>query len=227
MLTKKYYGQTGYFQKGANPKLLILSGMHGDEAETSHLLHKYLSLDHSWLPDFVYIPFLSPTAIATASRENSSGHDLNRSFLSTLSDPEAIQIANLLKNYRFNLAVDFHEDRDRTTGFYMFDEILHEKSLVNFDNAQQKLQSLGLRMFNGIEDMEDPNLGYNVSDGYIQLTKAKLKPDVGFLSFWLLEQQIIERMFTIEIPKRANHQTKNQIFPIILDLAIDNLNPQG
>jgi hypothetical protein len=227
MLIRNYHNQLEYYQKGDNPQLLITSGMHGDESETSHLLYNYVYENYQRLPEFLYIPFLSPSAVAATFRQNDYGHDLNRSFTDNITDPEALQITKLLGSCHFDLVVDFHEDKDRTSGFYMFDEVLAAKQIIGYSKAQNNLHAVGLRMFNGVEDMEDPNLGFTITDGYIQLTLSQLNPNAGFMSYWLLTHQISDRVFTIELPKKAKPQAKSNIFPIILDLAVANLAPAG
>ena len=81
-------------QKGTDTKLLILSGMHGDESDVVVHVSGFVSTQAESLPDFVYIPTVSPSAIAQKTRQNYLGHDINRCFVDPIQDPEALQVIN-------------------------------------------------------------------------------------------------------------------------------------
>jgi len=104
----KKYSANGitYWIKGKNPNLLISSGMHGDEYQVIDLVFKYLRKNYRELPDFLYIPHLSPSAVKKGTRKNKFGHDLNRSFLKRATDKEALTVKRILSKRKFTLFID-------------------------------------------------------------------------------------------------------------------------
>ncbi len=202
-------GDTGYFQKGDNPKLLILSGMHGDEYEVSEQLIEYVMANAIQLPDFLFIPHASPSATGQKSRVNAYGNDLNRTFASVVTDEEAKALVNILNGHQFTLCLDFHEDCDRYKSFYLYDS--GELSDGKRHKLAEAVHAAGFSLYTGIDDEADANLGYMIREGYISTPPNMLLPNPGFLSRFLLSQAIVKRMFTLEVPGKADPVKKGSL----------------
>src|SRR3989344_8617189 len=87
-----------YFLKGSHPKLLIHSGTHGDEYEVIDLVEKYIRRYEAKLPDFIFVPKVSPSAVAAKTRKNSQNADINRTFSTNSIDPEVRENIKILKD---------------------------------------------------------------------------------------------------------------------------------
>ena len=215
-------GETSYYLKGANPQLLILSGMHGNEFEVSEQLTEYVMANAIQLPDFLFIPHASPSAIRQKSRINAYGNDLNRSFASPVTDEEAKVLVNILNDHQFTLCLDFHEDCDRYKSFYLYDS--GELSDGKRHKLPEAVHAAGFSLYTGIDDDADANLGYMIRDGYISTPPNMLLPNPGFLSRFLLSRGIAKRMFTLEVPGKADPAKKGvlvaQLFSFFLKIAV-------
>lgn len=218
----KKTGGLRYFTWGSSPKLLITSGLHGDETETSDLLLEYMQAHYQDLPSFVYIPYMSPTATQKKTRENGNGLNLNRAFTQEATDSEALDIIAIVQNYSFDLALDFHEDPDRKYRFYLYDESFGR---LPFDHRKFKrdLKHVGLQLYNGIEDPADPTLGYTVKKGYIHLGQNDHEEHEGFFSYWALNHGIMKRCFTFETPGKTDRETKKMLIKKLLAFGLKML----
>ena len=98
----------------------LSSGMHGDEpagpaALLDLVLEGLLAESCSW-----YIcPVLNPTGLASGTRENSVGVDLNRDYLQKKTK-EITEHSEWLTGQRIDFAVSLHEDWE-STGFYFYE----------------------------------------------------------------------------------------------------------
>ena len=211
-------GETQYFVKGTNPKLLLLSGMHGDEYEVSEQLTQYVQFHAHELPDFLFIPQASTSAVRLKTRINAYGNDLNRSFVSPVLDNDAKTLISILKDHSFTLCLDFHEDGDRYKSFYLYDS--GELSAVEQDALAEAVRCADFSLYTGIDDEADANLGLMIRQGYISTPPSTILPTVGFLSPLLVSRKIVNRMFTLEIPGKADPAKKavlvSQLFSFFL-----------
>ncbi len=219
---KKQQGDIEYYLKGGEPRLLLLSGMHGDEYEVSECLRQYVETHAEALPDFLFIPQISPSAIHQKTRLNILGHDANRSFFDPPVDPEVKDVMDIISPYHFDLCLDFHEDSDLKTATYMYDSgQLSEGELSRF---RTYIKEIGLTTHTGIDDPLDANLGLHVQDGYISTPIHSFPASAGFSGEWLLDHTIAKRMFTLEIPMHApiniKHMLVTQIFSFVLDTPL-------
>ena len=208
--------ETPYHVRGAKPKLLILSGTHGDEPEVDICVARYIDTHQSELPDYVYIPKLSPSAVELKTRHNKYGNDLNREFIHSPTDPEVITAMKILEPFSFSLCIAFHEDPDRRTSFYMYDtHHMLDAQLLTYRNAIIKT---GAKLFTGIDDPADEKLALDVEKGYIH-TPILGKHDTGFSMRWLIVDNKAKRVFNPEIPGRADKDLKQRLVDNIFEYS--------
>ncbi|MGJ8653461.1 MAG: M14 family metallopeptidase [Opitutaceae bacterium] len=108
-------------------KVFISTGIHGDEPAPPLALLKLLQADS--LPrslNLTICPCINPAGLATGTRENPDGIDLNRDF----THFNAIETKSLEKWIRthidqLDLAIHLHEDWE-TQGFYLYELNLNE-----------------------------------------------------------------------------------------------------
>lgn len=204
--------QLEYFVWGENPKLLLWSGMHGDEHQTCDLQREYLSKNYLKLPSFLYIPVMSPSAYTAKCRTNKNGNDLNRCFVDDIADCEVSDVKTLLSGYKFDLGIDFHEDLELDKQFYLMN--YGNKILVNMNQIENRLYSVGVELYNGEEDPSDPLLQKEIKKGYLHDPLAA-KVCKGFIADWLYVNKICSSILVAEIPMKANVETKRKIIDII------------
>jgi predicted deacylase len=198
-----------YFLSQENPKLLILSGTHGDESDVIPLVERYIETHRSTLPPFLWIPHVSPSAVAMGTRTNKQNNDINRQFKTGTHDIEAQDIMEILSLYHFSLAIDIHEDSDHTDSFYFYDsEQMEEQKLASVRKA---IQQTGVQLYTGIDDEQDENLGLKAVDGLIITPYEHFPAKTGFSASWLLSQNIVDRFITPEIPGKATIEVKTRI----------------
>lgn len=207
VLTQTHAGVT-YFIRGKHPKLLILSGTHGDEYEVTEHITQFIDTHRQELPDYLYIPEVSPSAVALKTRRNMYNHDLNREFLDIPTDPEAIANMHIMARFRFTLCLAFHEDPDRRISFYMYDnDVLTHRQLQSY---RAYVQKTGASLYTGIDDPADTKLRLHVEKGYISTPVIGTK-EKGFSMRWLVEHNKAERVFNPEIPGKADGELKRKL----------------
>ena len=103
------------------PAVLISAGVHGDEPAGPHALLALLESD-DLDPRFSYRlwPCTNPSGYDARTRENVDGIDINRTFGRGGGSPEARAIVTANRDYKFELALDLHED-DEASGFYCYE----------------------------------------------------------------------------------------------------------
>lgn len=208
--------ETPYFVRGAKPKLLILSGTHGDEPEVDTCVTRYIDTHQAELPDYVYIPKLSPSAAELKTRRNKYGNDLNREFIHNPTDPEVIVAMKILEPFSFSLCIAFHEDPDRRTSFYMYDtDHMSDDLLLTYQNTIIKA---GVKLFTGIDDPADNKLALHVEKGYIH-TPMIGSEGTGFSMRWLITNHKAKRVFNPEIPGRASIDLKQRLVDSIFEYS--------
>lgn len=208
-MEKHTYQSHTYYTKGANPRILIFSGMHGNEYESGRILTSYLTENAHNLPDFVYIPEVSPSAVTQGTRKNTHGHDINREFLNQTTDQEALAVMYIVKPYTFHLCIDIHEDPDRTMSCYIYDTA--HMTPEELQAYRACIQTTDARLYTGIDDVDDEHLMLQVDKGYVSLGYEESHETAGFSSRWLYETGIAKRTFTVEIPGKAHTSLKNSI----------------
>lgn len=207
---------TTYYVRGDDPKLLILSGTHGDETEVTDCVTNYIDTHQSELPDYIYIPELSPSAVKLKTRRNIFDHDLNREFIHTPTDPEVITAMKILEPFEFSLCIAFHEDPDRRTSFYMYDShLLSENELQIYHDL---IAQTGAKLFTGIDDPADKKLALHVEKGYIH-EPILGDQDTGFSMWWLITYQKARRIFNPEIPGKGDTVLKQKLVDAVFEFS--------
>ncbi len=207
-----------YFLRDKSPRVLLLSGTHGDEYESGKLLEQFLYRQHPNFPSFLYIPQISPSAVEAGTRKNKYNHDINRQFFSDTTDPEAQDVMTLLAPYRFTICIDIHEDPDRTLGFYLYDTgLMTEEQLSTY---REVVHTTGARLYTGVDDVDDEDLNLHVEKGYVSLGFELANPSSGFSSRWLHDQGIAERTFTLEIPGKGSSELKEKLLHSVISFLL-------
>lgn len=112
---------------GVKPRIYISSGVHGDEPAPPQallsLLEEGVFDDHA---QWFLVPMLNPSGFRSDQRENSTGVDLNRDYLTRGAPETQAHVRWLLRQPRFDLALCLHEDWE-ASGFYLY-ELLRDGS---------------------------------------------------------------------------------------------------
>ncbi len=220
-LFRLHHGAIDYYLKGEHPSLLILSGMHGDESGVIECVEKFVHDSLHILPSFLYIPRVSPSAVFSKSRLNAAGRDVNREFFTPPIDEEVRDCTQICSKYSFEISLDFHEDPDLTDKYYMYDSYgMNEVELKDFRNH---LKSANIQAYNGLDDPGDPNLGFEVKDGYVPFLFNAHNPDLGFSSEWFLRHAISKRTVTLEIPGKASIDVKRAMIATMFAYFLPHL----
>lgn len=205
-----------YYKKGAHPRWLLFSGTHGDEAGVIASVRAYLGAREKELPDFVWVPEVSPSAVRLGTRRNERGLDINRVFTMDTDEPEVTANRMIVDGKTFDLFVDFHED-PTTDAFYLYDS-LDARGEKSFDAMYQEVQSLGVPLYRGVDDEE---LGLQVENGYVVCSNYDAAPEKGdvYTSWkYLKDRAIVKwRLLTVEVPGKASRETKDKIVALVFE----------
>lgn len=208
-----------YFVKGRSPGLLIHSGTHGDEWGVIEPVKLAVKKYQDQLPDFVFVPEVSPSAVRNRTRVNSGGVDLNRSFTDGTNESEALANMKVIATGKFDLMVSFHEDIEYET-FYLYDlagERWEEKE--GWINYKKGVRELGVELLTGIDDPNDPVLGYLFKDGYGYFPK----PDVESGVFgWGMKNGFISKSLEPEIPGKLSGEIKEKMVDLFFRCFLVN-----
>lgn len=210
--------KTKYYVGGAHPQLLIMAGMHGDEFETVKCAKRAVKKYLNKLPPFIFIPKASPSAMRQRTRFNQEKIDFNRHFFDDTQSNEVKIIMNIVKKYKFDLCVSFHED-PRQEEFYCYD-CGENQNCFKIKNFQQAARALGFKFFNGIDDHADPALGHQFIDGYIRIPQDRCLQDNGTFEHWAMRRGIIKRILTPEIPGKLPKNKKQQLVELFFRCVI-------
>jgi hypothetical protein len=220
-IVKKHHGPIEYVLKGQNPKLLIISGMHGNEFEVIECVKEFIYSNEKAFPDFLYIPNVSPSAVTRKTRTNMYNHDINRSFFSPPPDPEVASCIKILSQFSFDACLDFHEDPDRTREFYLYDTgVLHMPEL---QQLRSEVTKSGCTLYSGLDDPTDTTLGYYIVDGYVTISIDLSEPDTGFSSGWLLRHKVVKRSYTLEIPGKSDVSLKKALVSTLFSFFLPTM----
>lgn len=209
-----------YFQKGDNPLWLIYSGTHGNEAGVIASIEKFVSAHEYQFPDFLWVPCVSPSAVALGTRENSEGLDSNRIFLDSTESEEVLANLNIVRGKKFDYFLDFHED-PIAGSFYIYDSAGTRDEMM--EEILQKQKNEGAFLWHGLDDEDDPKLGFLVDHGYCDA--SRITNDSGFTGDYLITKGIIQkRAWTFEIPGSAEPLQKDILVKNIFETYLKFLN---
>lgn len=199
-----------YYIKGPNPKLLIHSGTHGDEYEVIDFVRKAVEKYENLLPDFLFVPVVSPSAVRARKRFNVNGKDLNRVFFSDSTEIEVQENIKVLNNYKFDLMVSFHEDPD-FLDYYIYDESKDERISNLVLKHNQKLKELGVGLLNGVDDPNDPHLGHMFVEGYAKFEHTEEEVHDGTATLWAIVESKASDCLVPEIPGKLDLSKKELV----------------
>lgn len=199
-----------YYIKGDNPTLLIHSGTHGDEYEIIDIIKRCVEKYESNLPDFVFVPEVSPSAVKAQTRLTGTGEDINRIFFSNSDNTEVIENIKVFDRHKFETMVSFHEDVG-IYDYYIYDSGfgVHESEIVKTHN--KKIEKLGIKLLNGVDDPEDPQLNYEFKDGYRKFIEKPGDKNNGMITVWAMTERGVNETLIPEIPGMLDVKEKELI----------------
>ena len=206
-----------YFVHGESPRILIHSGTHGDEYESigivSGLIKKYLAI----LPDFVFVPKVSPSAVELKTRKNKRGIDLNRSFIDGSNDPEVLANIKIASLYDYQTCISFHEDPG-VNYFYIYDSgLINSKKL---STLRSEISKLKVPLLTGYDDPDDAVLRNKFYKGYKRFPSVQNSDHDGTFWGWALNKGIIKNMLDPEIPGLAKKEVKTKMINLLFELIL-------
>lgn len=199
--------------------------MHGDESGIITSVEKAVALLQPQLPDFVFIPIASPTAVEAKTRANINGIDLNRSFFDDTTFTETRNVMRRVWGHKFDLCISFHED-PTCKDFYMYDAFgPNIQNSPQLNKLQFDLASIGIHMFNGVDDPFDPALKLKIENGY-HYSPPSNKNESGFFSDWAYVHGIIKRFINPEIPGKLPQEKKDAAVEVVIrNFSLSLLSP--
>jgi len=103
------------------PSIYLSAGIHGDEPASPLALLRLLEAGtFDARANWFLCPLLNPTGLATGTRENAEGADLNRDYRHRATVEVAAHIAWLQQQPAFALTLCLHEDWE-AKGFYLYE----------------------------------------------------------------------------------------------------------
>ncbi len=218
-----------YWQKGGDPKLLVAAGTHGDEYGVIKHVHAYLLAHEAKLPDFVWIPMVSPSAVRRKTRKNVRNLDVNRMFHDDRKDmePEVLVNLALAEGGGFSHFISFHEDYNplyKFSNFYVYDtgDRNHSEELRLFrEAARRALDGSGISLLTGYDDTHDPDLWNFVKEGYFseQWPSGAFGRNrfVGEAHSYFVHKGMASLGLNPEIPQNASPEVKAKLVAIIFE----------
>lgn len=211
-------GDADVIRSGKNPRLLILSGMHGDEHEVIDVILSYVRKHARQMPPFLYIPRVSPSALARKKRRNKWGHDVNREFFDPPRDEEARRVMEILLPHRFDLTINMHEDPDFARAFYLYDS--GRLSPEQLTRLRTGAVNAGAGLHTGPDDPMDTDLGYHAEKGYISSPYDFPPSQSGFAGPWFARHAISRRDIIVEIPGKARAGLKTRLVDLLFSFFL-------
>ena len=201
--------QIPYFTKGESPTLLIHSGTHGDEYGVISSVRLAVAKYEAQLPDFIFVPVVSPSAVAARKRVNMDGLDLNRSFFDGSRVSEIEANLSIARDYKFDLMVTFHEDSFWKSTFYLYDVNRSVGEGMAWKKFKAEIEALGLNLLNGSDDPNDPTLDYIFEEGYHYISEKGYLG--GSFDAWAIRNGVIGGALVPEIPGKLIQEKKNKV----------------
>mgnify|MGYP001563195187 CR=1 FL=1 len=116
---------------------------------------------------------------------------------------------------------NLHEDPDQEEAFYLYDSgRMNEEELAKYEACVRSTKSL---LFTGLDDPDDETLGCEIVDGYYSFRsnwKDDGSIDEGFSSKWMIRNAVAKRVFTLEIPGKADRVLKQSLIHHLIPFLI-------
>lgn len=206
-----------YYQSSKTPKLLIVAGFHGNETDVVEPLRDIVLANARRMPPFIFVPVACPSAVAAGTRLNKNNNDINRFYYLNSPEDEAQALMKLIAGQQFDVAYSFHEDPGETR-FYLYD-MGDGVEGTKIDKLLLSVVNLGVELYNGIDDLEDPTLQIEIVDGYY-LEKEEQAMKHGFFNGYLAKSNLAHSHVNPEIPGAIPKAKKAEIVQAIFDTLI-------
>lgn len=196
-----------YAPKEISKKVLIVSGLHGNEGGVIEPLFDFFYQYKNPTISIVFIPTMCPSALQKRERNNARGHNANRIFDKDICDPEKDIVTNIVMEHApFDLVVSFHEDLEYPN-MYVY-EMGKCGSKIQLKKWQREIKKMGIQVLNGMDDPNDTDLRNTFVEGY----HHKPHPvQNGQFEDWVVAQCYAKRSLTVEIPSSASKDQKREL----------------
>ena len=84
-----------------------------------------------------------------------------------------------------------------------------------WNNFTDKLSKIEMNTFTGVDDPNDPDLGFSFINGYFSFEHLEPNGSSGSLSDYLLTKKKAKRVLIIEIPSNSTQLQKEQIIELV------------
>lgn len=205
-----------FAQKGRAPSWLIHTGTHGDESGVNDSVQRFLEQSGDRLPDWLWVPEVSPSAVHKKTRRNHWGHDVNRHFQDNSRDPEVVANLALIKDMGFQVAIFFHEDPDCESEFYVYDSFGAREN-PGLSKMFDAMRRFGVTPFDGIDDPKCPEFSSRITAGYHSELEDRARrerfPDGDGTAMDYFGRKCLAglRRLTPECPGKAKQAVKNLV----------------
>lgn len=208
-----------YYIRGRFPEWLIDTFTHGNEGGVMKSVRCFIAGNEERMPDFLWVPEVSPSAAKRGRRRNARDVDVNRVFRDDTTEEEALVNMAVWQQHRFTFHLSFHEDPERTGEFYVYDTADAPES-PEILGLLAAAESYNLRRYTGYDAPKSP-LRVKVRNGYFsEWWKGggfKVRALAGQATVYTVTKGIAGRGFTIEVPGKATQERKNAIVAAILN----------
>jgi hypothetical protein len=209
-----------YFTKGDSPTLLIHAGTHGDEYGVIESVRLAVKKYERSLPNFVYVPTVSPSAVAKRTRFNGEGVDINRNCFEESKVAEIEANFQIVADKKFELMVTFHEDPGPKADFYLYDIGCGLGRKDSWNTFTDELRRIGVGLLNGEDDPGDPILDYTFENGYRYFPAPVEGHNGGSFDAWATRNGVVKRTLVPEIPGHLPQKKKNLIVDLFFKLFL-------
>ncbi len=207
---------------GFKYRVFLSGGIHGNEpagAETSARFIESLAGDPSLYSSisFDVVPVTNPWGWSHDVRYNQAGKDINRDF-SSFATQEAKIMADYLKNQRYDLMIDDHEDPD-SKGFYIYQYAMPDQELSR--------KVIGAVRESGYPIEQEVNMVIlKTDDGLIDapmwgLWYMKATGQLSFPNYSRIYNS--DRVYTVETPTALNYEDRVNIHTKVRELILRDL----